>query len=134
RLLLSGLETLLIQGPEPNENRAVTDIIGDLVTRIGWRDGDQARPWLLRAFADRLISSADLSAVTSALATRSGAEGVDITMVLSTSAAERVRADLREQYAAAWGIADTISREMTTQLWITSARSYIDQPLSVTSE
>jgi hypothetical protein len=134
RLLISGLETVLIRGPEPNENRAAGEVITDLVVRIPWREGDDSRRWLLRAFSDRLITNADLHAVTSALATRSGAEGIDLTMVLSTSAADRVRADLRERYASVWSIGDTISREETTLAWVQQARVLLDEQFSASTE
>lgn len=127
RMLLVGLETLLVKGPETNESRAAAEVVADLVVRLDWRAraGGDARRWLLRAFGDRLLTNADLHAVTSTLATRSAAEGIDLTMVLSTSASERVRADLRARYAAAWGVVDTISREESTLAWIQSARQIL---------
>lgn len=128
RMLLVGLETLLIKGPEPNEHRIVSDIVTDLVARLNWREGDEPRRWLLRSFGDRLITNADLNAVTSALATRSSAEGVDYTMVLSTGASDRVRADLRERYATQWNVTDLITREEAANDWIMHARGHLDQP------
>jgi hypothetical protein len=127
RLQLTALEVLLVHGPEPNANRSVAAVVGELTGRMTWRASDESRKWLLRWFADARISNADLNAVTSVLATKSAAEGVDLTMVLSTSAAQSVRADLRERYATVWSLQDAVSRDDLVAQWVTEARQAITE-------
>jgi hypothetical protein len=127
RLILAGLEVLLIDGPEPNQSRGAAAVIADLISSLTWRAGEPSRAWLLRWFGDRRITPADLHAITSALATRSSAEGVDITMVLSTSAADNTRADLRERYATVWGMQESVSRDELAAAWARAAREQIER-------
>ncbi len=127
RLLLSGLETLLVSAPEPNVNRGVSDAIAELTLRITWRPEDESRRWLLRWFADQRITPADLHAVTSTLATRSSAEGVDLTMVLSTSASDKLRADLRDRFATVWSLGESLNRDDLTTAWIKAAKEAINK-------
>ncbi len=134
RFLLSGLETLLVQGPEHNENRSVAPVVVELVTKLSWRAEDESRRWLLRWFGDPRISTADLNSVTSALATKSRAEGVDLTMVLSTSASENTRADLRERYATVWGVQNSLARDALVTDWTTAAKDAINASFASTSE
>ncbi len=131
--ILSGLDALLILGPEPDADRAVLDGVGDLVPRVSWRSGDEARTCLLRWFDDRRVTPADLQAVTSALATKSGAEGVDLTMVLSSAASERVRADLRDRFARVWGIAEGVDRGAIAEQWEEDARVAIERSYAASS-
>lgn len=130
RILLAGLESILVLGPEPDKSRATGAVIADLVPRLTWRPDDESRRWLLRWFGDRRISAADLQAVTSALATHSSAEGVDLTMVLSTSASERVRAELRDRYATVWNIKDQLAHDDMAAQWAKAAREAIEASLS----
>lgn len=130
RMLLPGLEVLLIQGPEPDVNRDVAAIIADLIQRITWRAEDDSRRWLLRWFDDRRVTSADLHAITSALATRSSADGVDLTMVLSTAASENARAELRDRYATVWGMEAAVDRDELTSEWAAAARDAVANSLS----
>lgn len=130
RLLLAGMEVLLVDGPEPNVNQGAGDVIAMLVMRLTWRAEDESRRWLLKWFDDRRMTAADLHAVTSVLATRSSAEGIDITMVLSTSAADRTRADLRDRYATVWGVQSQVNRDELTATWIAAAKAAIERSLS----
>ncbi|MFN0132941.1 MAG: hypothetical protein ACKVW3_10515 [Phycisphaerales bacterium] len=125
-LLLGGLETLLVEGPESNASKPAADAIASLVASLTWRAGDDSRRWALRWFGDRRISPADLNALTTALATRSSAEGVDVTMVLSTSASDSARAALRDRYAKAWSLDDSVKRDEVAAALLTRARELID--------
>jgi hypothetical protein len=80
----------------------------------------------MRWFNDRRISEADLHAVTSTLATRSGAEGVDLTMVLSTAASDNARAALRDRYATVWSMQDAVNRDALTAAWAEAAKGAIE--------
>src|SRR5262249_53574886 len=134
RMLLTGLETLLVQGAEPNKNKSIAVVVGDLVTRITWRPEDESRRWLLRWFGDSRVSAAGLNAVASTLATESAAEGVDLTMVLSTSASENTRAELRDRYATVWGVQDSLARDALIAEWTKSAREAINNSYTSLSE
>lgn len=129
RLLLNSLERLLTTSPEPSRDQVVFDAVALLTTHISWRKGDDSRGTLLRWFDSPAISSADLQAVTSTLATQSGAQGVDYSMVLSVGANDSQRAELRDRYAAVWGLSPAASRDVLTSRWMDAARqSVADQP------
>ncbi|MCC6661192.1 MAG: hypothetical protein IT437_09935 [Phycisphaerales bacterium] len=117
RVVLDGLGTLLLHGPEPSDNRTY-ELILRLTQAVTWRDGDPARARLLRWFDDARVTNADLNAVTSTLATRSAAEGVDLTMVLSPSSSARVRGDLRERYARLWNLDIGVDRTALDSEWV----------------
>ncbi|MFM9996378.1 MAG: hypothetical protein ACKVU4_11330 [Phycisphaerales bacterium] len=127
RIILGGLEAVLLHAAEPNADRGVLDVVNSLVIRLAWRPGDESRRWLLRWFDDRRVTPADLNAVTSALATRSGAEGVDLTMVLSAAAAQGVRADLRDRFAAAWSITLDVDRGALADEWSSAADAFLER-------
>jgi hypothetical protein len=128
RLKLHTLERLLVVGPEPTQSQPVYDAVVLLTTSLGWRKGDDERRALLRWFDSPAVSVADLHTVTSALATRSGAQGVDYSMALSLSAGESQRAELRARYAAVWGLDAEQSREALISRWAESARAVLDAP------
>jgi hypothetical protein len=132
RMILSGLEALLLLGPEPTDDPRVRDVIVALVSRVPWRQGDEARARLLRWFDDPRITPADLHAVTVALATRASAEGVDITMVIPASASDRVRGDLRERYARLWGIGQGVDRAALDADWTRAADQSIARSYAAT--
>jgi hypothetical protein len=134
RYLLGGLEVLLVQGPEPNENKSVGPVIGEIAARITWRPEDDSRRWLLRWFGDGRVSTADLNAVTSALATRASAAGVDLTMVLSTSASDNTRAEMRDRYATVWGVQESLARDEMMTDWAKLAREAINASFTSPSE
>jgi hypothetical protein len=129
RLLLNTLERLLTTSPEPSQDQVVFDAVSVLTTRITWRKSDDSRATLLRWFDTPAISAADLQAVTSTLATQSGAQGVDYSMVLSVGAGDSQRAELRDRYAAVWGLSPAASRDSLTTHWIDAARqATADEP------
>jgi len=105
RLLLGGLQTLLVDGPDPSADEASFKVVRMIVARLTWRPGDPSREWMLKWFEDRRITSADLYAVTSALATGSSAQNVNATMVVPVLASDSVRTEVRDAYAQAWGLA-----------------------------
>lgn len=127
RLLLSGLEKVLLGEAEPDQDRDVFNAIELLVTKVDW-DGDLSRRWLLQWFRDPGVSSADLNAITSALVTRVGPEksgGADLTMVLAPRATDRDRALMRDDYATLWAMVDGADRDQIEQDWIDEARAAI---------
>lgn len=121
RLLLGGLETLLVDGPNPVADEAAFKVVRLIVGRLTWRPGDPSREWLIRWFVDDRVTSGDLYAVTSALATSSSAENVNATMVVPVQASESVRAEMRDAYSKAWGLAGGPDRAATMKKLLEAA-------------
>jgi hypothetical protein len=129
RLLIDALGMLLTDKPEPDADARVFDAITLLAAEIKWKSGDEgggARGRLIAWFRDQRVSAADLRTLTSAIATRSGAEGVDSTMVLSMSSQADERPRLRDRYAQAWSLAEASAREDEARAWVVRARQLID--------
>lgn len=124
RFVMNGLEVLLTQGPESVDPTIVTA----LVRAVRWHADDESRPRLLLWFENGAISSSDLRAVTTALVGDSAAAGVDPTMVLALPADEPQRLELRDRYAAEWGLRDGPARDAIVLAWAAAAKSFLDQP------
>lgn len=120
-LTVQALERLLTEAAEPMASRPVFDGVTQLTTSLRWRKGDESRRALLRWFVTPSVSAVDLHAVTSALATKTSAEGVDYTMVLSLAGGDSQRAELRDRYAAVWGVTQTASRSELVEQWLKAA-------------
>ena len=123
RATLIAVDGLLRSGAEPTQSRPVLDSVGALVASIPWRATDESRGWLLRWFDSDEITAGDLYAVTIALATRSGAEGVDPTMIVGIGALAGDRADLRGRYQTVWNMSPARSRDSLIGLWLEAAAS-----------
>ncbi|MCH7791968.1 MAG: hypothetical protein IID31_06780 [Planctomycetes bacterium] len=121
-LLLDALETVLVDAPEPNDDKYVFDAIRLLAHRIKWRSGDESRRRLLAWFLDERVSSADLHALTSTLARESSAPGVDVTMILPLLASDQVRSQLRGRFATAWGMTAGVDRRTVAAELAAAAR------------
>lgn len=126
RFLCEALAWMLARAPEPESDPRVFESITLLASEIKWRAGGPARPRLIEWFRDPQISNTDLRAVTSAIATRSSAEGVEPSMVLSMSARGDDRQQLRARYAAAWGLAEASTRADSAREWLARARALAD--------
>ncbi len=122
RMLIDGLEQVLLNGPEPDADQASYEAVEVLATRIRWRAAGPARDRVLEWFNDPRISAADLRVLTGVLASKSNAEGVDASMQLSVNASPDDRAQLRLQYAKAWGLATTEQRDKAFEQWRGFAR------------
>ncbi len=121
-LLLRGLDTLLDRGPSPSESEDVFAAIGVLVRTLPWRDSDATRPWLVGRFDAPRITIAHLHAITTALATQSSADGVDLTMVVRRRDSESERRAMRDRYATAWGIETPAGGGAWAEAWRTLLR------------
>jgi hypothetical protein len=126
QLLVDAIEALMLRA-EPEADPAVFAGIQQLAVAVKWRRDGPARDRLLAWFDDPRFSASDLSVLTTALATKSGAEGVDATMLLSAGASPMDRQTLRERYAQAWGASASASRIDATE-WYDFARSRLDDP------
>jgi hypothetical protein len=127
RMLVDALQRILTAAAEPSVDQRVFDAVQTLVTEIKWRKGGPARPRFLDWFKDPRVSMQDLQVVTSALASKSSAEGVDAMMVLSVGAAPSDRQRLRTAYAKAWGIAESVGEDKASADWLVAARAEIDR-------
>ncbi len=127
RVLIAGLEHLLLSGSVDASDPAARTTVASIVTALPWREADESRKWLLRAFEDARFTPADLQAVTSALATSSGAPGVDPTMVLSAGADEAARVEMRDRFAQGWGVKDEVDRSKLVQELQALARSTLER-------
>jgi hypothetical protein len=77
---------------------------------------------MLEWFRDPRVSTSDLRVLTAAVATRSGAEGVDQTMALSMTAKSDERAKLRDLYAKVWGLGTAAARVDSGRQWVMAAQ------------
>jgi hypothetical protein len=125
RLLLAGLEAVLLRGPEPTDER-VFQIVRRFVTSLPWRPEDESRARLLAWFDDPAVTIADLHALTNVLATASGAAGVDPTMVLPVLASPSQRSQVRDRFAAAWNVQSAMAHGEVASRWLTEARGHLD--------
>ncbi len=120
RAILAALDAVLTTGPETTDARWAFEAVEALVLRLTWRPTDESRRWLLRWFASPAVTASDLHTLTRILAEKSSAEGIDLSMVLSRSAGEGERAQLRERFAVVWGISAPARGELITR-WLDAA-------------
>lgn len=125
RVLCDGLEHILLNAREPEEDLGVFEAITAVAERIKWRQGGPARGRLLDWFRDPRVSESDLRVLTAAIAGKSGAEGVDQTMILSVNPQPDDRSRLRARYASAWSI-EGAGRERASQHWLDAARATLE--------
>ncbi|MDX2132513.1 MAG: hypothetical protein SFY69_10735 [Planctomycetota bacterium] len=128
RFGVQAMDQLMREAPEPFQSRAVFDALTRLTATLSWREGDATRNALLGWFGSPAISGADLHAVTAAIATKSGAPGVDFTMVLSPGATDSQRSELRERYGSVWGVLAGPTRSELLDRWMTLAREALVPP------
>lgn len=125
RLMLSGLEAVVLRGPEPTDER-VFHIIRRFAVDLSWRAEDPARSRLLAWFDDPGVTVADLHALTNVLATASAAPGVDPTMVLPVLATPAQRSQVKDRFAAAWNVQSAQAHGEVAQRWLDEARRHWD--------
>lgn len=130
-LVADAMEGLMLRG-EPEADQGVFAGVQQLALAIKWRRDGAARGRLLAWFDDARLTSSDLSVLTTVLASKSGAEGVDATMALSAGASPMDRQALRQRYAQAWGTAAATAGADASD-WFDFARSCLrDEPSSGT--
>ncbi|HPO92198.1 MAG TPA: hypothetical protein PL072_01895 [Phycisphaerales bacterium] len=158
RLLVQALESALLNERDPSDDVAVYAAVETLTLRLRWRGsnadgkpagestpappsntgstaetGGLARARLIEWFRDPRITPSDLRVLTSLLASKSGAPGVDSTMVLPINAGEDDRVRLRQLYAQAWGFAATDDRLRLLDQWRAEVKRRVDPPKNGTS-
>ncbi len=121
RFSLTALETLLTEGPEPVDGPVVIA----LIRAARWHAEDDTRARFLRWFENPAVSGSDLHAVTKAMVEESGAEGLNVTMVLQTPTDDPQRLAMRDTYALAWGMRDGPARDALVVAWADAAKNFI---------
>jgi len=121
RLIAASIDSLLLNHPDPLKNPGAMDSIAVLTTSLTWRSDEQTRAWVFRWFDASEITTPALHAMTAALAAKSGAEGIDPSMVLSAVASAGERAALRGRYATAWSDAPGGARSEILIAWLKAA-------------
>jgi len=129
RASLLAMEGVMLSSDEPSGGERFVESIAELVAGVSWKRGDESRAWLLRWFATPAISSGDLNALTHAMAFKSAAEGVDVSMVLSPDASDRARAELRDRFSLAWGMGSGEDRNVVVERWLIAADAKLDLPM-----
>ena len=119
-LVLTALEQTM-QAADPSNDQAAYVGIEELTLALRWRADGQSRSRLLGWFDDQAIENSDLHVLTTAVAMRSSAEGIDPTMVLSARATRDERFALRDRYASAWSIRDRFDRDSVRETWVDHA-------------
>ncbi len=122
------LETLVRDGPSPRTAPRVVRAITDLGGSMPWRADDGSRRWLVNLLADLTAPVEGLATLTSAVATRSGAEGIDPSMTLSRRASDLDRRELAQKYADVWSLAASAGATRGVQEVHDAAIARLDQP------
>jgi hypothetical protein len=133
-LRIRALDAVLVEGAEVNKSKATYESIVLLASAINWRSGEESRLWLLRWVDSPDVSAPDLHALTSVLASRSAAEGLDITMVLSNTASGGDRAALRDRLREIWNLKNGPDRATLIADWERLVGNRIDaDPAQISS-
>lgn len=131
-LVLAAMDRIMLTGPDPSQDEATFRTLTELACAVAWRAEDPSRAWLLAKFDQPAIHADDLHVITRALATRSGAPGVDATMVLRADARDDERARVRAQYASAWAGRPAPSKATTHEAWLKAAARELESPAADT--
>ena len=118
--LLEALEQLIRGGPNPLAVRSMHDSLIMAAEQLTWSAGSASRGRLINWFDDSSVPTVKLGIVTAAIVQRSGAEGVDLTMAMSSSADVAGRQEARARYAEAWklvgGPSDATHQKLSVKL------------------
>lgn len=133
RILIDGLEQILVESAEPSGDKHVYAAVQQLAVAIKWRKGGPARARMMEWFKDQRLTMQDMQVLTSAIATRSAAEGVDATMVLSVGASVGDRERVRGLYAKVWGESGKVGTAKSSAQWANAARAEIRRTTDLTS-
>lgn len=131
--ILEGLQTLLTVGPEPDADRSISEVLSGAAGRLRWRPGDLSRRRLLAWFIRPDISIADLHTLTTAIVTKSSADGVDLGMVVSAGATDSEREAISRAYANAWSLRPAKTGVDLAQAWVNTARATLATPVGAAS-
>lgn len=124
-LLLVALGRLCERAPEPTLDAASLAAIRHVTSEIDWTE-QAAQRWLIGAFVDPSVSSADLYAITGLLARRTAESGIDMAMVVPPMAGELRRAEIRDVLASQWGVREGYARDELVLAFVADAQAALD--------
>ena len=124
-LLLVALGRLCERAPEPTLDAASLAAIRQVTSEIDWTERSP-RQWLVGAFADPAVSSADLYAITGLLARQTATLGIDMAMVVPPMANELRRAEIRDMIASQWGVREGYARDELVLTLVSAAQAALD--------
>ncbi|MCB9840023.1 MAG: hypothetical protein H6809_00035 [Phycisphaeraceae bacterium] len=116
-LILAGMNVLLIDAPQPTDDRLVFEAIGLLAVAMDWSEGAAAREWLVRLIDAPGVSSGDVHAILSAVATQAPGARLDISLVPPARATDLERREIRDRLAILWNLADEQDRDALASAW-----------------
>lgn len=116
-LILSGLEVLIHDAPQPTDDRLIFEAMGLLVESLDWSASGPARAWLVRALDAPGVSTADAHALSNAVATVAPAAGLDVSLVLAPRATDLERREMRDRLAILWNLSDQGDYDALASAW-----------------
>lgn len=124
---LAAVERVLLAGPDLLENPVAFRFVTELLGKMRYRQGDPSRSRVVAWLGDARVSVGDAHAITQTIARRSGASGVDASMVLQPGATALERESVRTQIATVWGLGGGAigTTGGADADWLTSARDAI---------
>lgn len=132
-LLSRAAERLMMQPIGPEERRDMYQAISAVIAALPWAGNDDSKRWLVRQFDNRDVSASSLSSATRTIVAQTDAEHIDPTMVLSESATDLDRRNLRDRYLLAWGL-ETPGSDIAVLDALTKAADQLDQDLQSVKE
>ncbi|MCE2968218.1 MAG: hypothetical protein ACK5Q8_07475 [Phycisphaerales bacterium] len=105
RELLSAIELIMLASPDVTLDPAAFELLGDLVSRVRFREGSPGQAQLVAWLDDQHMTSPNLAVVTRVAVNGTQIEGVGPAMVLAPAASTSERATVRDEYIRAWSIA-----------------------------
>lgn len=124
---LAAVERVLLAGPDLLENPVAFRFVTQLMGKMRYRQGDPSRARVVAWLGDARVSVGDAHAITQTIARRSGASGVDSSMVLAPGATALERESVRTQISTVWGLGGGAigAGGGADADWLTSARDAI---------
>lgn len=123
QVLLGALERVVLSAHDPHQDAAVLSAERALAGAVGFGAGSPARERLVQWLARADVSNSDLHTITAAVLDAGQNSELDITMVVSLSATELDRAELRSRYESAWGVAGAVAPREYAAKWVERAKN-----------
>jgi hypothetical protein len=129
---LAAIERVLVLGPDLLESPVAFRFVARVLSKMRYRPGDPSRARIVAWIGDARISLGDVHAITQVLASRTGASGIDASMVLPPTATPIERENVRVQFAGAWELSSGGPSAGAEADWLNGARSILSLSASAT--
>lgn len=116
-LILSGLNVLIHDAPQPTDDRLVFEAMSLLIEGMDWSEAGAARQWLVRIIDAPGVSTADAHTLANAVATRAPAAGLDVSLVPAPRATDLERREMRDRLAILWNLTDQSDHDEIASAW-----------------